>query len=113
MANYWKETCVNCGREFLNNSGTTSFGCPDYCDALLRAEDYCLRTFGAPQRCPYVINPDAFGEDCEPCGKVAKYALIVNYAEWKPTVAFCKSHFWVVWNKADSMANELPVTEAV
>src|SRR5208282_5253766 len=79
MANYWKETCVNCGREFLNNSGTTSFGCPDYCDALLRAEDYCLRTFGAPQRCPYVINPDAFGEDCEPCGKVAKYALIVNY----------------------------------
>ena len=40
--NFWDEQCVECNRMFLNNSVSTSLGCPD-CEDKLRAEEAAAR----------------------------------------------------------------------
>lgn len=34
----WEEICIRCNEPFLNNSGSTSFGCP-YCEPIPRREE--------------------------------------------------------------------------
>jgi predicted RNA-binding Zn-ribbon protein involved in translation (DUF1610 family) len=47
----FKENCVKCGKEFLNNSGCTSFGCPQ-CEHSLREHEFLGRQ-GSERRSPY------------------------------------------------------------
>jgi hypothetical protein len=47
----WIEKCAGCGKEFVNNSGCTSFGCPD-CDPKLKAEEARLRGIEPPAEDP-------------------------------------------------------------
>jgi hypothetical protein len=87
----YEEVCIECGQPFLNNSVSTSLGCPD-CEPFIQGEEYCLRVFGHAMTCYYIVNG-------EPCGKEAKYAL--NDPEQSPissntrVSAFCREHYQI------------------
>jgi hypothetical protein len=88
----YEEICVECGQSFLNNSVSTSLGCPD-CEPHIQGEEYCLRVFGHAMTCHYIANG-------EPCGKEAKYAL--NDPDQPPNssphrvLALCREHYQVM-----------------